>query len=81
MTTATFSIRMDPEIKEQLDEFCGRVGMTTSTAINLFAYNVVNEQKLPFEIKTYAVTKEELLRRADDFKAGRNISTHELIED
>jgi DNA-damage-inducible protein J len=79
--TATFSVRMNPEIKKDLDEFCATVGMTTSTAINLFAYAVVREQRLPFEITAQTLSRQELLRRADDFNSGKNISTHDLIED
>ena len=78
---STFSIRMDPEVKRQLDTFCAEVGMTSSTAINMFARAVIRDQKLPFEVAVPFITEEELLRRASDFKANRNISTHELIEE
>ena len=79
--TKTYSVRMDPEIKTQLDRFCDQVGITTSAAINLFAFNVVQEQRLPFEVKTYAISKEELLERAKDFDTDQNISMHDLIEE
>ena len=78
---STFSVRMDPEVKRQLDAFCTEVGMTTSTAINMFARAVIRDRKLPFEVAAPPLTEEELLHRVDDFKANRNISTHELIED
>ena len=81
MATKTYSVRMDPEIKTQLDIFCNQVGMSTSTAINMFAFNVVQEQRLPFEVKSFAVPKEELLARIKDFDEGKNISSHGLIEE
>jgi len=81
MPTSTFSIRMDPEVKRQLDAFCAEVGMSTSTAINLFARAVIRDRKLPFEIAAPALTEEELVDRANDFKENRNISVHELIEE
>ena len=51
MAQATFSIRMDEQLKRQMDEICNEFGMTTSTAINIFAKTVVRERRIPFEIK------------------------------
>ena len=50
MPVSTFSVRMDGELKKQLDELCAQFGMNTSVAINIFARAVVREQKIPFEI-------------------------------
>lgn len=50
MAQATFSIRMDAELKKQLDELCADFGMTTSTAFTIFAKKVVRERRIPFEI-------------------------------
>jgi DNA-damage-inducible protein J len=41
---------MDSEVKKQLDEFCALVGMSTTTAINMFARAVLREKRLPFEV-------------------------------
>ena len=50
MAQATFSIRMDAELKKQLDELCADFGMTASTAFTIFAKKVVREKRIPFEI-------------------------------
>ncbi len=50
MAQTTLSVRMDAEVKSQLDELCTDVGMTTSTAINMFAKAFIRERKLPFEV-------------------------------
>ena len=52
MAQATFSVRMDEQLKKQMDEICNEFGMTTSTAFNIFARAVVRERRIPFEIKT-----------------------------
>ena len=52
MSQTTFSVRMDTEVKKQLDEFCAQVGMNTTTALNMFARAVLREKRLPFEITT-----------------------------
>ena len=51
MAQATFSVRMDENLKRQMDEVCLEFGMTTSTAFNIFARTVVRERRIPFEIK------------------------------
>ena len=50
MPTTTFSIRLDENIKRQLDEFCAKVGISTNAAFSLFANKVVMEKRIPFEI-------------------------------
>ncbi|MDR3279535.1 MAG: type II toxin-antitoxin system RelB/DinJ family antitoxin [Synergistaceae bacterium] len=85
MAVTTFSVRMDSEIKHQLDDFCANTGLNTTTAINMFARAVLRERKLPFEVTDadsfYGEINMAHLRRIKaDVEAGRNMSVHELIE-
>ncbi|MDR2355154.1 MAG: type II toxin-antitoxin system RelB/DinJ family antitoxin [Clostridiales Family XIII bacterium] len=80
MANATFSIRIDPDMKRQFDRFCADVGMNPSTAFNMFVRVVVRDKKLPFEVSSLRLTEQDLSERAADFKAGRNIVTHDIIE-
>lgn len=50
MAQTTLSVRMDADVKRQLDALCADVGMTTSTAINLFAKAFIRERRLPFDV-------------------------------
>ena len=50
MAVAPFSVRMDENLKNELDELCAQFGMNTSVAINIFARTVVRERRIPFEI-------------------------------
>jgi len=52
MPQTTFSVRMDSEVKKQFDDFCEKVGMSATTAFNLFARAVLRERRLPFDIST-----------------------------
>lgn len=56
MAQATFSIRMDENLKRQFDALCADFGMTASTAFNVFARAVVRERRIPFEIVSPEVT-------------------------
>lgn len=46
----SFSVRIDPDLKKQVDIFLENVGMSMSTAINLYLRKIVLEQRIPFEI-------------------------------
>jgi addiction module RelB/DinJ family antitoxin len=50
MATTTFSIRLDEEVKQQLDAFCRKIGISTNAIFSLFANKVVMEKRIPFEI-------------------------------
>lgn len=50
MAQATFSVRMDENLKRQFDTLCADFGMSASTAFTVFAKAVVRERKIPFEI-------------------------------
>lgn len=51
MAQATFSIRMDENLKREFDVLCSDFGMNATTAFNIFARAVVRERKIPFEIE------------------------------
>ena len=48
--TANINIRMDANLKKQFEAFCADMGMTMTTAINIFARKAVRENRIPFEI-------------------------------
>lgn len=50
MAQTNVSIRMDADLKKQFDAFCSDMGMTMTTAFNIFAKKVVREYRIPFEI-------------------------------
>lgn len=50
MAQATFSVRMDENLKRQFDALCADFGMNATTAFNIFARAVVRERRIPFEI-------------------------------
>jgi DNA-damage-inducible protein J len=56
---------MDSEIMQGLGKFCAEAGLSRAAAINLFARMVVREQRLPFEIATFA-------REPDPFYSAAN---------
>ena len=85
MSQTTFSVRMDSEVKRQLDEFCAMVGMNTTTAFNLFARAVLREGRLPFDVAIpdpfYSESNLAHLRRGvAALNNGQGVQ-HDTIED
>lgn len=50
MATSNINIRMDSELKRQFEAFCSDMGMSMTTAFNIFAKKTVREYRIPFEI-------------------------------
>lgn len=45
------TIRIEPEVKREASAILDELGLSMSTAINLFLRAVVREQGMPFEMK------------------------------
>lgn len=86
MAQTTLSVRMDSEVKRQLDALCADAGMTTSTAINMFAKAFIRERRLPFDVVAsdpfYSESNLRYLESVmQDVKDGKaHFSEHDLIE-
>ncbi len=85
MAQATFSIRMDENLKKQFDILCSDFGMNATTAFNVFAKKVVQERRIPFEISspvdnTRAEAKAAFyeMRRIADEKGLTDMSLDEI---
>ena len=50
MANTNVNIRMDADLKRQFETFCADMGMTMTTAFNIFAKKAVREYRIPFEI-------------------------------
>jgi len=50
MAQSTISARIDSDDKLAFDLFCSRVGLNTSSVLNLFIKKVISENKIPFEV-------------------------------
>ena len=72
--TTNMTIRIDSDVRNQMNDICSKLGMTTSTAINLFINAFVREKGMPFAIslkndnKTIVETinRAQMLKDADE---------------
>jgi addiction module RelB/DinJ family antitoxin len=80
MPLATFSVRMDKDIKKQFDALCADFGMSASTALNIYVKKVVRERRIPFDINSpdTEITRENGF---DAFTALRKEAREKNIQD
>lgn len=84
MSQAIVSIRMDSELKKNLDAVCAELGLSMTTAFTIFAKKVVREKRIPFDVAIDPFYSESNLRHLregiKELNAGRGVC-HNLIED
>lgn len=82
---AQISLRVDDEVKRSAERTLDEIGLSMSTAINIFLKTVVRENRIPFELSADPFySKEnmaELERRVEYVRSGKStLKEHELIE-
>jgi len=88
MAQATLSIRMDKDLKGQMERLCADFGMNVSTAVTVFAKAIIRERKIPFEIAadtdaffTHPVNRARLLETIDDYRNRRGKAIVKTMEE
>lgn len=83
MAQTLVNIRMDEELKRNMEQTCQELGMNMTTAITIFAKKMTSEKRIPFEVSVDPFYKEsnmEHLRRGvEALNAGKGVE-HDIIE-
>ena len=63
--TATFQMRINPEVKQQVEDIYARQGLTFTDAVNIFIQQSLNMGGLPFLVspENEAYMKDKAMRR------------------
>ena len=81
---AQICLSIDDDVKREAEQVCEDMGMSMSTAVNIYLKRLGRERRIPFEVMAEPCWSSEnaaiLDRRIADIRAGRNVSEHELIE-
>lgn len=82
---AQISLRVDDDIKRSAERTLDDIGLSMSTAINIFLKTVVRENRIPFELSADPFYSKnnitELERRVADIRSGKStLKEHELIK-
>jgi len=84
MSTATFNIRMDADLKQRVDEVAKSIGLTSASAFNVFARQFVAHKGFPFAVVAPVPTEREFAEEMDRIYSTMDkghYSAHDLIED
>ena len=63
MAQTNLTIRIDEDIKRDAESLFNKIGLTLSSAINVFFRQAIREQSIPFELKPY-----------DEYYTGENLA-------
>ncbi len=79
------SFRVDEEVKRNAEKTFNDIGLSMSTAINIFLKKVARENRIPFELSADPFYSREniaeLERRIKSVRSGEStLKEHELIE-
>ena len=82
------NIRMDSDLKQQFEAFCDDMGMSMTTAFNIFAKKAVREYRIPFEIggerpnsETIEALDEVKRMKADPSSGKRYTDVDEMMKE
>ena len=78
MSQTLVNVRMDKEVKEEMESTCKELGMTMSTAFNIFARKMAREKRIPFDVSIdpfYSKNNIKALNKSDkQLKEGKIIT-------
>ena len=62
MDMASINFRMERSQKNELEKVCREMGMTMTTAFNIFAQRVIRDRRIPFEVSADPFYSEKNLK-------------------
>lgn len=82
---AQISLRVDDEVKRGAERTLNEIGLSMSTAINVFLRKVAREGRIPFELSVDPFYSESNIRHLEgirqDIQDGKaHFAEHDLIE-
>ena len=82
---ANVSIRVDDTVKRRAESICAELGMSLSTATNLFYKKLIKYGGIPFELRVNPFYSEEnrdhLEKVIDDYYKGKSQLVHKEISE
>lgn len=72
--TSSIHIRVDPEVKKEVEIILEKLGMTFAEAINIYLKQIILNSGIPFEIKTPRFSDEmmEAIAEAEEMEKNPN---------
>lgn len=75
MAQTLVNFRIDEETKKEMEKLCDELGMTVTTALNIFIKKMIREKRIPFDVSVdpfYSISNmkalEESIKQVEDGK-------------
>ena len=86
MAQTLVNFRIDENLKKEMEKICSELGITMSTAFNMFAKKMAREKRIPFDVSIDPFYSESNIKHLEkvieDIKTGKaKLEEHELIEE
>lgn len=78
---AQISLRIEDDVKKKAEQACADIGMSLSTAINIYLKKLGRERRIPFEVSAdpfYSEENMERLRRSVAQMEATGGTVHEV---
>lgn len=82
MNNVNLTIRLEEHTKKEFESFCSNIGMSVTTAFNIFIKQCLREQRIPFEItmrQEVKILSNEELRKISDKIINENIDMYKEL--
>lgn len=86
MSQTLVNFRIDEETKKEMEKVCDELGMTMTTALNIFIKKMIREKRIPFEVSIDPFYSENNIKYIEkiikDIDEGKTkLKEHGLIEE
>jgi len=86
MAQTLVNFRIDEENKKEMEQICNELGITMTTAFNIFVKKMIREKRIPFDVSIdpfYSESNIKYLEKVtSDIDSGKaKLEEHELIEE
>jgi DNA-damage-inducible protein J len=75
--SATLHMRIEPEVKAQVDAIMSELGISTTEAVNLFFRQVIRYRGIPLELR---IPNAETIAAIEEAERGENLHKCESLE-
>ena len=66
MAQTLVNFRIDESTKKQMEQICNELGITMSTAFNIFAKKMIREKRIPFDVSIDPFYSESNMKAIDE---------------
>ncbi|MCL4509491.1 MAG: type II toxin-antitoxin system RelB/DinJ family antitoxin [Bacteroidetes bacterium] len=71
--SATIAVRIEPEVKREVEKIFNAIGLSTAEAVNIFFRRVQLERGIPFDVGIPEIPNKETRKAIEDSRRGRNL--------